>query len=160
MRLGRDVVGAWLILLIAGTIAAPAKMREDDPLKFGTKWSGKLTQKGQIMKVDVPLEFTATLTVTKRDGVKFDAELDEKGSVDSGIEVTYLVSGEVTKAEDGKGYTVKFESHTVKKYIFKTFLKIPYTGTLEGKSLKGTWEHPKNEEGTTIKGEFTLELKE
>ncbi len=160
MRLKRRAVGAWLILFVAGAIAAPANLRDEDPLKVGSKWSGKLTQRGQIVKMEVPLDFTATLTVTKRDGVKFDAELDEKGSVDSGIELTYLVSGEVTKAEDGKAYTIKFESHTVKKTIFKAFLKIPYSGTLEGKSLKGTWKHPKNDEWTTIQGEFTLELKE
>ncbi|MDB5313597.1 MAG: hypothetical protein JWO38_7799 [Gemmataceae bacterium] len=150
-------VGIILFTATAATAAAPAK-EADDPLAVGSKWKGKLTQKGEIGGTEVPLDLDAVLTVTKRDGAKFEGELFEEGGEGSGIKLTYLVRGEITTAKDGKGYTVEFKSYDFKDAESQTFLNIPYTGKLSGKRLKGTWKHPKNDDGTTIEGDFTLEL--
>lgn len=151
----RAMVGVLFFAVVAGLAAAPAK-DDGDPLRRDSKWKGKLTQKGQIEGNEVPLDLEAELTITKRDGEKFEAELKEWN--DSGIKLTYLVKGEITKAKDGKGYAVNFKSHDFKDAESQTFLNIPYTGTLNGKTLKGTWKHPKNDEGTTIEGDFDLKL--
>lgn len=151
----RAVVGVFFFAGMAGLAAAPAK-DDGDPLRTGSKWKGKLTQKGNIDGNEVPLDLEAELAVTKRDGEKFEAELKEWN--DSGIKLTYLVKGEITKAKDGKGYAVRFKSYDFKDAESQTFLNIPYTGTLTGRTLKGTWKHPKNDEGTTIEGGFMLEL--
>ena len=91
-----------------------------------------------------------------RVGDEFDAELYEKN--DGAIELTYLVRGKISKSKDGKGYSFEFKSFGFKNAKSATFLHIPYTGTIEGTKLKGTWKHPPNEEGTTIEGDFALEL--
>jgi len=96
------------------------------------------------------------LKVTKRDGTKFEGELKEWN--DSGIKLTYLVKGEIAKTKDGKAFTVNFKSYDFKDAESQTFLNIPYTGKIEGKKLTGTWKHPKNDDGITIEGDFSLEL--
>lgn len=151
----RAVVAGLLLVGATGLSAAPAK-DDGDPLRTDSKWKGKLTQKGKIGDAEVPLDLEAELVVTKRDGEKFEAELKEWN--DSGIKLTYLVKGEITKAKDGKGYAVNFKSYDFKDAESQTFINIPYTGTLTGKRLKGTWKHPKNDGGITIEGDFTLEL--
>lgn len=153
----RGLAGAVLFAAGAGVLwAAPAK--DGAPLPVESKWKGKLTQKGKIRGNEVPLDLTAVLTVTKRDGDKFEGELFEEGEEGSGIKLTYLVKGEVTKAKEGKGHAVAFKSFDFKDADSETFINIPYTGTLVGKELKGTWKHPANDDDTTIEGEFTLEL--
>ena len=147
-------LAAMPILFLVG--AAPVPEQKDDPLAIGSKWTGTLTQKGEIDGNETPLKLETELKVTKRDGTKFEAELKEWN--DSGIKLTYLVKGEITKTKDGKGFTVNFKSYDFKDAESQTFLNIPYTGKLEGKKLTGTWKHPKNDEGTTIEGDFTLEL--
>ena len=147
---------AVLVAAVAG-LAGAAPVRDADPLPVESKWKGKLTQKGKIKGTEVPLDLSAVLTVTKRDGEKFEGELFEEGEEGSGIKLTYLVKGEVTKGKDGKGYKVEFKSFDFKDAESETFLNIPYTGTLSGKELKGTWKHPPTDDDTTIEGEFTLE---
>lgn len=149
----------WVAVLVAAGVgaAAAAPVRDADPLPVESKWKGKLTQKGRIKGSEVPLDLTAELTVTKRDGDKFEGELFEEGGEGSGIKLTYLVKGEVKKAKDGKGFTVEFKSFDFKDAESETFLNIPYTGTLAGKELKGTWKHPPTDDDTTIEGDFTLE---
>src|SRR4051812_22196513 len=85
---------AGLVFSIA-VVAAPAR-GPDDPLVVDSKWVGKLTQKGKIEGNEVPLTLDAELTVTKRDGTKFEGELREWN--DNGIKLTYLVKGEVVKS--------------------------------------------------------------
>src|SRR5437868_2796736 len=96
---------AILFMLAAGLGAAPEK-GADDPLLVDSKWTGKLTQKGQIDGNDVVLDLETELKVTKRDGNKFEGELKEWN--DSGIKLTYLVKGEIVKTKDGKAFTVNF----------------------------------------------------
>ena len=148
------------IAALAGVVfhlaAAPAR-GPDDPLIVDSKWAGKLTQKGKIEGNEVPLTLEAELTITKRDGTKFEAELREWN--DNGIKLTYLVKGDVMKAKDGKTFTVNFKSYDFKDADSQTFLNIPYTGTLDGKKLSGTWKHPKSDDDTTIEGDFRLEKK-
>lgn len=151
----------WVVAVLLGAVGltAAAPVQDADPLAAGTKWKGKLTQTGAIRGKDTPLEFAATLTVTKRDGGKFEAELFEQLGDGRVIKLTYLVRGEVTAAKDGKGFAVEFQSYGYKDDPQgETFLKVPYTGTATDKGLKGGWKHPPNDDGTTIRGEFDLEL--
>lgn len=154
----RGLAGAVLFAAGAAGLWAAAPVKDGDPFPVESKWKGKLTQKGKIRGTEVPLDLAAVLTVTKRDGEKFEGELFEEGEQGSGIKLTYLVKGEVTKGKDGKGHAVTFKSFDFKDAESETFVNIPYTGTLAGKELKGTWKHPANDEDTTIEGEFTLEL--
>jgi hypothetical protein len=157
MRAGQRVLGVSLLVFVAAAMAASAK-DDADPLAKGTKWTGKLTQKGKIEGTESPLSLEVTLTVTRRDGTEFKADLYEKGAESTGVELTYLVTGTVVPANDGKEFTVKFQSFDVKDEKSRVFLNIPYSGTITGKTLKGTWKHPPNVVGTTIEGDFTLEL--
>ena len=154
----RALVGAVLVAVGTAAVAAAAPVRDADPLPVGSKWKGKLTQKGKIQGAEVPLDLSAELSVTKRDGEKFEAELFEEGEAGSGIKLTYLVKGEVKKGKDGRGWAVEFKSFDFKDAESETFLNIPYTGTLDGKKLAGTWKHPPTDDDTTIEGEFSLEL--
>lgn len=151
---------AWLglVLFAAGGLAVAAAA-DDDPLVTGSKWKGKVTQKGKIRGDETPFELDATLTVTKRDGDKFEAELAEQLGEGNQIKLTYLVKGEVKLTADGKGVAVEFRSYKFKDAPKgETFLNIPYTGTATDKTLKGTWKHPPNDDDTTIEGDFNLEL--
>jgi hypothetical protein len=150
----RAVVGVLFFAAMAGLAAAPAK-DNGDPLRKDSRWKGRLTQKGKIEGTEVPLDLHAELTVTRRDGEKFEAKLKEWND-DSSIKLTYLVKGEITKAKDGKGYKLTFTSHDVEDAVSQTFLKIPYTGAIPGTTLEGTWKHPDNTNGTTINGDFNL----
>ncbi|MBX9585500.1 MAG: hypothetical protein K2X87_34775 [Gemmataceae bacterium] len=152
----RVVAGAVVFTAGVSAVAAAAPAKDPDPLPVESKWKGKLTQKGKIKGDEVPLDLDAVLTVTKRDGDKFEAELFEEG--EPGIRLTYLVKGEVTKAKDGKGHAVEFKSYDFKDARSETFLNIPYKGTIDGKKLAGTWKHPPTDDDTTIEGDFTLEL--
>lgn len=144
-----------LVTFVAAVVAAPAK-EAGDPFAVGSKWKGKLTQKGKIGGGEVPLDLDTELTITRRDGAKFEGELKEWN--DSGIKLTYLVKGEVAKTKDGKGFAVNFKSHDFKDAESQTFLNIPYTGMITGKKLTGKWKHPSNDDGITIEGDFSLEL--
>ena len=148
-----------LVLLMTSLPVSLAQSAKEDPLKVGSVWSGKLTQKGQIDNKEVTLNLDATLTIIQRKGEKFDAELYEKGASGSGLELTYLVTGELTPSADGKGYEIQFRSFGYKNPKSATFLKIPYVGSLKANTLKGTWKHPKNAQGITIEGDFNLERK-
>ena len=150
-------IGAFAGLVLAFAASAAPERGPEDPLLVDSKWAGKLTQKGKIEGSETPLTLEAELTVIKRDGVKFEGELREWN--DDGIKLTYLVKGEVVKAKEGKSFTVNFKSFDFKDAESQTFLNIPYTGTIEGKKLAGTWKHPKNDSDTTIEGDFTLEKK-
>jgi hypothetical protein len=147
------------IMLFAGFAlvcgAAPERAAED-PLTVQSKWAGKLTQKGKIDGNETALALDAELVITKRDGAKFEGELRETNDV---IRVTYLVKGTIVKAKDGKGFAVEFKNYDFKDTESQTFLDIPYVGKLEGKKLTGTWKHPKNDNDTTIEGDFSLEKK-
>lgn len=154
-RVVSGLVGCVALFLLTSVSAAPAK-DADDPLAVDSVWKGKLTQKGKIGDNEVPLDLDTELKITKRDAGKFEGELKEWN--DSGIKLTYLVKGDVAKTKDGKGFTVEFKSYDFKDAESQTFLNVPYTGTVAGKKLTGTWKHPKNDDGITLEGDFTLEL--
>lgn len=152
-------IAAAVLLPWSGShaVAVPAPAKASDPVLIGTKWKGKLTQKGTFAGGGMgPPEFTAVLTVTKRDGAKFEAELREEAEE---IKLTYLVKGEVIPTVDGKGYAIRFESAGAKDVSNTSpILGIPYTGTVTGRQIKGTWRMPKNDGGTKVEGNFLLEL--
>lgn len=152
--LARALPVAALLALVctAQGVAAPA--RDGDPLLVGSAWRGKLTQKG-----GGPMVFQCELKVTKRDGESFEAELHEKSDT---IELTYLVKGTVKQADPKdrkKGYKVEFESYDAKDVQNTTaILKVPYTATLTGKALKGTWKVPDDNKFAPLEGDFEFEL--
>ena len=142
-----------LVALNASTFAA-APAKDGDPLLIDTVWKGKLTQKG-----GGPSEFDCTFKITKRDGEKFEAELYEKSDE---MELTYLVRGTikpVDKDNKEKGYKVAFESYDAKD-VKNTgaILKVPYTATLTGKKIKGSWKLPDDSEFGMLEGDFDFEL--
>ncbi len=152
---------AVLVVLVAGALvanAAPAK--DGDPVLIGTVWKGKLTQRGEYQGVGgSPPEFDCEFTITKRDGEKFEAELFEKTD---DLKLTYLIRGTITpvdKDKPGKGYKVEFVSKGAKGVEnTEAILNIPYTATLQGKKLKGTWKFPANDDNTTLEGTFDFDL--
>ncbi|MBX9585499.1 MAG: hypothetical protein K2X87_34770 [Gemmataceae bacterium] len=154
--MSRWTVGPAALLLAAGWLAAvPA--RETDPLLVGTKWTGTLTQKGTFAGGAAgPPEFRTVLTVTRRSGTEFGADLREQTD---GLDITYVVKGEVGRAAGGKGYAVTFRSVDAKDISGTlAILGVPYAGTVAGKSLKGTWKYRPPDTATAIEGEFMLEL--
>jgi hypothetical protein len=134
--------------------AAPAK--DNDPLLIGSKWAGKLTQRGTFSGGGAgPPEFDIVLVITKRDNNAFEAELREKTP---SLKITYLVKGEVARTADGKGYALKFQSYDSKDVESTTpILGIPYFATLSGKVMKGSWKLTRADEEIDIAGDFALE---
>lgn len=152
------VVLAIAVLSFSSQAAAPAQ--DGDPLRVKTVWKGKLTQTGEWKGVGgAPPLFDCVFTITKRDGEKFEAELYEKTP---NLEVTYIVRGTIKPTNlqnKERGYTIEWESFDAKDVQGTTAItKIPYSGTLKEKKIKGTWKHPANDEGTTLEGEFEFEL--
>lgn len=146
--------------LVGAALAQAAPAKDGDPAAIGTVWKGKLTQKGEYMGAGgAPPEFDCEFTVTKRDGATFEAELLEKAE---GLKLTYIVRGTIKPVEKDakdKGYKIEFESIGSKDVEnVEALTKIPYAGTLKGKSMKGTWKFPANEDGTTLEGTFEFEL--
>jgi hypothetical protein len=133
-------------------VAAPA--RDGDPLLLNSTWRGKLTQRG-----GGPTLFECELKITRRDGESFEAELHEKSDT---IELTYLVKGTIKPADPKdkkKGYKVEFESYDAKELKnTSAILKVPYTATLSGKAMKGSWKLPDDNEFAPLEGDFEFEL--
>ncbi|MBP3954722.1 hypothetical protein J8F10_05415 [Gemmata sp. G18] len=151
---------ALLSVPTAGALVQAAPAKDGDPVLVGTVWKGKLTQKGEFKGMGGgPPEFDCALTVTKRDGEKFEADLVEKTDE---LKVTYLVRGTIAlvdKDNKDKGYKIEFESVGSKDVEnTEAITKIPYTGTVKDMKLKGTWKYPANEDGTTLEGTFEFEL--
>lgn len=146
-------LGAAGLPFVPGSVAAPA--REGDPVLIGTKWKGKLTQRGTFAGGGKgPPELDVVLIVTKRDDSTFAADLQESTT---SLKITYLVKGEIARTADGKSYTVKFESFDSKDIESTTaIIGIPYTATLTGKIMKGTWKMTQGE--ADLQGDFEVEL--
>lgn len=147
-----------MLAFISHTIAAP--VRDSDPVFTGTVWKGKLTQKGEFMgAANNPPEFDCEFTITKRSGEKFEAELFEKTP---DLELTYIMKGTIKPVDPknaDKGYKIEFESVEAKGVKNTApITKIPYSGVVKDKKMKGTWKHPENSDNTTLEGEFDFEL--
>jgi hypothetical protein len=150
----RSAFAVVLMTLPTSSLAAP--VRESDPVLIGTKWAGKLTQRGTFAGGgSAPPEFDCVLTVTKRDRATFEAGLREQSG---GLRVTYIVKGEVTLLGHGKGHAIAFRSVDAKDVVgTSAILGIPYTGTVSGRTMKGTWRH-RTADGTDIAGDYSFEL--
>ena len=149
--------GTSVLIVASALSAAPAPER--DPVLIGTKWKGKLTQRGTFASGGMgPPEFTVVLTITSRDRKTFEAELHEVAK-EPALCITYVVKGEIGRDKNGKGYIVTFKSVAAKN-VENTYplLGIPYEATLTGRTMKGTWKIPKNKDGINIEGDFTVEL--
>lgn len=143
------VLGLW-------TAAGQETKKNADPLTVDSQWKGKLTQKGKIKgEKEIPPEFETVLVVTKRKDSDFECELREKVGASN---VTYLCKGKITPGEKG-AFKVDFTSTSVKS-ANETFIavpQVPYTGTITGKTLKGTWKLSAPKEDTELEGEFGFE---
>jgi hypothetical protein len=149
--------GAYVLAAAPALLGAPAPER--DPVLIGSKWKGKLTQRGTFATGGTgPPEFKIVLTITDRDRNSFEAELREVAEAQS-LSITYLVKGEISRDKDGKGYIIKFKSVAAKD-IENTYplLGIPYEAALTGRTMKGTWKIPRNKDGIEIEGDFEVEL--
>jgi hypothetical protein len=137
-----------------GAAPVPAGAKDGSPLPVDTVWKGKLTQRG-----GGPTGFDCAFTVTKRDGDKFEATLYEKSDE---LEVTYLVRGTVAPADPkdkDKGFKVEFKSYEAKDVKNTTeIVGVPYTGTFDGKKLKGTWKLPDDSPLGQLEGDFEFDL--
>ena len=145
-----------LAIAVIVVVLGVAPAQDGDPLPLKSEWKGKLTQRGKIKgEKEVPAEFDTVLVVTGRKGNEFDCELREKVADSS---VTYICKGKISIGEKG-GVNVEFESISAKSpnQDFVSVTKVPYTGTINGKTLKGSWKAPANKEDTEVSGEFTLE---
>ena len=101
--MGAAMNRAWqagaMMLAVAVATAAPAPER--DPLLIGSKWKGKLTQRGTFAGGGMgPPEFHVVLTITKRDRNAFEAELHEVAEPQS-LSITYLVTGAIARTSTG-----------------------------------------------------------
>jgi hypothetical protein len=150
---------AGTLLLVVGAAVSAAPAPERDPVLIGSKWKGKLTQRGTFATGGTgPPEFKIVLTITDRNRNSFEAELREVAEAQS-LSITYLVKGEIARDKDGKGYVIKFKSVAAKD-IENTnpLLGIPYEAALTGRTMKGTWKIPRNKDGIEIEGDFEVEL--
>ncbi|HEX4612176.1 MAG TPA: hypothetical protein VH092_28540 [Urbifossiella sp.] len=147
-----------VLAAMAAARSTAAPLPDTDPFFLGTRWVGTLTQKGTFGGGAVgPPTFRTVLTVTARDGDRFEATLAETAD---DIRVTYHVKGTITPAPGGKGYRVQFRSVGAVGVVSNTtpVLGVPYTGVLVGRVVRGTWRVPPNEGSTNVEGEFDLEL--
>lgn len=147
---------AALGFVAGGTALAapvPANAPDGSPIPTGSVWKGKLTQEG-----GGPIEYEAVFTVTKREGEKFEASLYEKTGE---IELTYLVRGTVAPIDPknkDKGFKLEFKSYDAKDVKnVSEIVGVPYTGTVEGKKIKGTWKLPPDSEFGNLSGSFEFE---
>ena len=136
--------------------AAQDDKKEADGLTVDSQWKGKVTQRGKILGIkDIPPEFETVMVVTKRKDADFECELREKAGA---LTVTYRCQGKVTPGEKG-AFKVEFDSVAVviSSDDFVPVEKVPYRGTINGKTLKGTWKVPLNKQDTELEGEFEFE---
>jgi hypothetical protein len=146
---------AFVFVGVALQAAAPVpKGADGDPVLKDTLWKGKLTQKG-----GGPESYDCVFTITKRDGEKFEAELYEKTDT---LELTYLVRGTVKPVDPKnkeKGFKIEFESYAAKDVKNTSeILNVPYTATLKGKQIKGSWKLPEDSPFGALEGDFEFEL--
>ena len=146
-----------ILVLALGALAGAQETKKDaDPLAVGAEWKGKLTQKGKIKgNKDIPAEFQVVMVITQRKDKEFECELREK--IDDSF-VTYLCKGKFA-AGDKETLKLDFESVFLKS-ASEGFISVPrakYTGTVNGKTLKGTWKYPVDTEDTELEGEFNFE---
>lgn len=151
-------------LALGGALAAapvPANAPDGTPIPTGTVWKGKLTQRG-----GGPEAYDCVFKITKRDGNKFEATLYEKavGSEEGALELTYLVRGTVTPVDPknkDKGYKVEFKSFDAKDVKNTSeIVGVPYTGTVTGKTMKGSWKLPDDSEFGKLEGDFEFTAEE
>lgn len=147
---------AALVMMSLWTAAAQDAKKDADGLTVDSQWKGKLTQRGKILgEKNIPAEFETVLVVTKRKDAEFECELREKAG---DLTVTYHCTGKVTPGEKGT-FNVQFQSVAVKAKSdeFIAVDRVPYMGTINGKTLKGSWTIPLNKQDTELEGDFQLE---
>ncbi|MBN9522760.1 hypothetical protein J0H58_30285 [bacterium] len=150
------VTGVLAATAVVGAVWA-APLPVTDPFLPGTRWQGELTQKGVFGGGAVgPPAFRAVLTVTVRDGDRFEADLAERSEE---LQVTYHVKGMIVPGADGKGFAVRFRSTGASGAVNTApILGVHYDGVLTGRTVRGAWRVPTNPEGTSVEGGFRLEL--
>lgn len=150
---------------VAGTalVAAPVPANAPDgsPIPTGTVWKGTLTQRG-----GGPEAYDCEFKITKREGEKFEATLYEKAKDSEAgfLELTYLVRGTVTPVDPKnkeKGFKLEFKSFDAKDVKNTSeIVGVPYTGTVTGKTMKGSWKLPEDSEFGKLEGDFEFTVEE
>lgn len=134
--------------------SAAAPVPDIDPLVVGAQWKGKLTQRGTFAGTAGPPQFEVVFVVTRRERTRFQAELQEKTT---GLKITYLVKGEISRPAKGMRREIQFESFDSKDVESTTpVLGVAYKAVVSGKSLKGTWKFHRGSDQIDIEGDFEL----
>jgi len=149
----KPILALLAIALFAGAELPTAA--EEDLLPVDSQWKGTLTQRAKTPdNIFFPPEFDATLTIVKREGNDFEAELREHTE---GLDITFLVRGKLLRGAD-KSYSIDFKSYDVKALPNAAiyYLNVPYTARISEGGLKGTWSYEQKDSGVALAGEFKL----
>ncbi len=143
------------VVLFAVCRAEQPNIAEEDFLPVESHWSGMLTQRAKSADgVYFPPELQAELTITKRDGSDFEAELREHAE---GLDITFLVRGKLLRGAD-KSYSIEFKSYAVKGVPNASiyYVNVPYTAQVADGALKGSWNYEDKDDELSLEGEFKL----
>ncbi len=149
------VISLSILLLVSRVGGAETPpIAEEDLLPAGSQWEGKLAQVGAHPSIQFPSEVNAVLTITRRDGDAFEAELRETMP---GMDITFLCRGRLIRRAD-MSLLLDMRSTSVKGipnaglYI----VDVPYTARINGDSIKGTWKYVEKNKGIDLGGDFQL----
>ncbi len=135
--------------------AEQPRLAEEDLLPVDSQWKGTLTQRAKTAaNLFFPPELNAMLTITKRDGSDFEAELREHSE---GLDITFLVRGKLMRGAD-KSYSIEFKSYDVKGMPNASiyYINVPYTAQISDGALKGNWTYEEKDNGLALEGDFKL----
>jgi hypothetical protein len=143
-----------LLLLPVFLVADPTK---EDALKQGSILKGELTQRGSWMGLEVPPKFSVEFEVTKRDKDEFECVLREE--TPDGGKVHYRCKGLIVRSP-GKPLQVEFRSvECLLMENLGSVTDVPYTATLRGDTLEGTWKYVRENENINVEGDFKFSRK-
>lgn len=133
-----------------------ASINDSNAFDVGHVWSGVLTQLGEHPDFNVlPNRYSTLLKVTRRDGDHFEGRLIEKTG---GIQMVYVVAGDVIEQPDRDRTRIRFQSTKVESRsgTLQTVTGIYYAGCIMDGKLIGLWKHKRNQKGITMRGTFSL----
>jgi hypothetical protein len=142
---------AFCVLLIVPALLTADPTKEDS-LKQGSILKGELYQRGSWMGLDVPPKFMVEMEVTKRDKDEFECVLREE--TPDGGKVHYRCKGTLVR-KPGQALQVDFRS--VECLLMEglgSVTDVPYTATLKGDTLEGTWKYVRENENINVEGDF------
>lgn len=120
----------------------------------GSVLKGELTQRGTWMGLDVPPKFSVEMEITLRDKEDFECILREQ--TPEGGKVHYRCKGKLIRSP-GKPLQVEFRS--VECLLMEglgSVTDVPYSATLKGDTLEGTWRYVRDNDNINVEGEFKV----